>query len=119
MRVRIRCAGVNAKHLAKHPIRCDWDINNRFVVVRVDIPSEEDVDGWEQLQNTVKSGTGIYVAELPEDQRQLRFVPPRREDIPSLFTATDGVIEFSLTLADNINDYSPVVGNNNNTNGKK
>ncbi len=113
MRVRIRCAGINQDYITKRPIKCDWDINNQYVVVKVDIPPEEDVDGWEQLQNTVKFGTGMFVAQLPDDQRLLRFVPPRRDDIPKLFSAKDGVLEFKLQLADNINEPEPV------TNGKK
>jgi len=103
-RVQVRCAGLDTQHLTKEHIKFVWDPNCRTIEIIIELLNEEVPSGWEQPNTSFRYGSGTYVAELPDDVRNLRYVKPRKSELYKLLKVNNGVLELELPLQDQLDE---------------
>jgi len=99
MKIFIRCAGLNQTHLNKEFIRYNWDVNNKYVEIFIQMQKEEPLKPWQYLNTSFRFGTGRYSAELPDEHR---YIQPKKSELYSILSIQDGVLEISLKIKEDL-----------------
>jgi len=102
MKVYIHCAGLVQEKINTDTLTCKWDNNNQYVIINVILMAVELDEKSEEVLSTFKVGTGSFTAQLPDDERNLRFVKPSKKDFMNIFKVKDGILQFELALAESL-----------------
>jgi len=104
LKVQIKCSGLSKNDLSRKCIRFLWDTNNQWIKIFVKVPDVSCGDGWKVFPavNSFHPAncSGVYLAQLPEDERELRFRPLENpiSDIYQLLILENGILEFELNI---------------------